>query len=366
MKRFLIIGFLFILAGCTERFEPDLDNTNENLLVVEGFITDQRETYSVKITRSRNVNASNVFEPVEGALVTIEDESGQAVHLPEQIAGVYSSFDDDLVGEIGKSYRLNIEIGGQHYQSSYEEILPSFPIDSIYSEFLFVQEQDELGNITVSPIIDVLANINFPNSDYYYRYDWEGTYSALTPSQGGLECWEEPENFPFVTPIPGLICYVEDLPMGEVNTFSSNGLTGNTFQGHRITSLNPVRRFQRRYNIQLTQYSMSESSYVFWRDIENQNRLTGGLFDRPPSQILSNITSLTNPAEIVLGFFSAYGISKKRVFLQPVINIDIDHYESDCQIPTDGLGQVVGLKQPYCCDCRLLPNSSSTKPEFWE
>lgn len=364
--RYSIALLIFIFFGCVERFDPDIDETEERQLVIEGMITDQLESYTVIISRTRNVSEANASILVAGADVSIEDDQGNSIKLTEVSLGTYSSNNGEMVGQIGKSYRLSVNIGEQEYLSSYERIMPSLPIDSIYNISEFVQNQDALGDITTELLTNVFVDATVEPDKSFYRYDWEGIYTAQVPNQGSTECWEDPEDFPFREAESSLTCYITDKSERVISTLGSEGLSASTFERHQVASFSPIRRFQGRYSIEISQFSLTKEAFSFWQSIENQTSANGGLFDPPPSEIPGNIFNANDPDEIVLGYFSASAVAKKRAFLDTNTEVILDHYISNCTPPVDPLlGTVVGLRPIFCCDCRLLLNSSTTKPDFW-
>ncbi len=73
--------------------------------------------------------------------------------------------------------------------------------------------------------------------------------------------------------------------------------------------------FNGRHYFNTTQYSMTEEAYEYWRKVAQLITKRGSIFDTPPSVIRGNITSVTNPAELALGFFEASGSKLTRAFI---------------------------------------------------
>ena len=66
-------------------FFPETDE-NQDLLVVDGMITDQNRVNRIKLSRSMPVGNPLVSKPVKGATVTITDENGIVTSLAESPA----------------------------------------------------------------------------------------------------------------------------------------------------------------------------------------------------------------------------------------------------------------------------------------
>ena len=62
---------------------------------------------------------------------------------------------------------------------------------------------------------------------------------------------------------------------------------------------------KRAFSLEVKQYAISPESYAFWNLIRETNEEQGSLSDTQPGTIVGNIRSLTNPSEIVLGYFEA-------------------------------------------------------------
>jgi len=75
------------------------------------------------------------------------------------------------------------------------------------------------------------------------------------------------------------------------------------------------------------------------------------------------VYNINNPKEVVLGFFGAFGVSSKRIFISKTdLPITFNAVVLDICFP-----QPPAFKIPeYCNDCIFFKGSSREKPEFWE
>ena len=105
----IIILFFTILTigGCITQFIPETDE-DQDLLVVEGLITDQQEVNTIKLSRSLPLGMKNTAKPVKGAIVTIIDNSGISYTLTEKVTGTYVTDPAKFRGVVGKKYRLKV------------------------------------------------------------------------------------------------------------------------------------------------------------------------------------------------------------------------------------------------------------------
>ena len=104
---------------------PSLDEQDtENLLVVEGLITDEPGPFGVSLTFTIPVydkwnDAVSDYPPVSGAEVQIIDDKGNTYMLFENEAGWYETEEKDLHGIPGINYTLMITTpDGRQYESS--------------------------------------------------------------------------------------------------------------------------------------------------------------------------------------------------------------------------------------------------------
>lgn len=105
MKQILFFLLAVVFGSCTEVVHVDL-NASDPQVVVEAHVAESGKA-EVRLHWSVNFEADNVFPPVEGASVVIEDEFGNGTPLPEQTPGQYNTLLTNT-GQ-GKSYRLVIK-----------------------------------------------------------------------------------------------------------------------------------------------------------------------------------------------------------------------------------------------------------------
>lgn len=112
----LLLALLF--CGCTKEIDFDY-HTTPPVVVIEGRVTN--EGTEVMVTQSRNVTDSVMGRSLPGALVTVSIESpagsghwdvADTVAFDTR-AGRYRS---PLKGRAGERYRLEVQMGAQHYE----------------------------------------------------------------------------------------------------------------------------------------------------------------------------------------------------------------------------------------------------------
>lgn len=139
-------GPLFCNLSCTEEIDWDLKYMEEDLLVVEGKITNEVKSHEVKLTLPVfEMNQTPRF--VSGAVVEIND--GRMVHtLREDPArpGIYRTA-PDFAAEVNRFYQLRIRYRGRTVKG----LTQAKPVDEFQKMRLArVQEQPPLYRATIS------------------------------------------------------------------------------------------------------------------------------------------------------------------------------------------------------------------------
>ena len=368
--RFILILFFLLLNSCIVQFIPEISEEQE-LLVVEGLVTDQPQADTIKLSRSLPLGEKSAARPQSGCTVKILDDLGNSFILEEIKAGTYITNSATFKGEIGRSYTLRITtnngLKNQNYESFPMEMKPVPPIDSIYYEKKIVKEDIE-GWFGIDACQIYLDTHDPENICKFYRWDYS-------------ETWVHRLLFP----VPNMICWISDV--SEKTIIKSTA----AFEESRITR-NPVTyitnytdRLKWEYSILVNQYSLNEEEYIYWEKVQNFTDQIGGLYDLIPASIPGNIISLNNPNEKVLGYFSVSAMSSKRIFIKENFAGIIDRYDKcvtdtiygDYDPPELNVSLWTLIDHPAsfyprnrvltdnygCYDCRT--RGTNKKPDFW-
>ncbi|UCH14215.1 MAG: DUF4249 domain-containing protein [Bacteroidales bacterium] len=288
---------LIIVANCIDPFYPDIEEY-ENVLVVDGFITNENSVYKVKLSRTQHFDdAEN--KPVPGAVVQVIDDSGNVYLFRETKTGTYESNPGEFTGQVGRKYKLNIETtDGNKYESGFEGMKNIPEIDSIYWEY-----KEKPASDVNNPYrgIQILIDTHDPeNKTRYYRWSWSETWEFVTPYHKDTlprHCWKKDSSR--VIEISSTDHLTEDIIRNYPLYFISEG----------------TNRLSIRYSILVRQYSLTSDCFNYWSRIRETNENTGTLFDPIPTQVIGNITDLNNPDKPVLGYFQASAVASKRIFI---------------------------------------------------
>ncbi len=346
-------ALLLSAGGCIEPYNFPFSEES-NYLVVEGSITTEPGPHTVRLTTTRNINGvGNAYAlNVEDATVQIMDSEGGVELLREMDPGVYTT-SEAYQGVVGRKYQLHIATAdGKQYISDEEEVLPAVPMEEIvlkYGEESYVNDDQfnvsRDGFFIYTKLRDPADEKNsslFRANISYQVFTHPELYRDFVDTCGDGGCW---------LPAPKdccSFCFVNDeLPAFVV----ANDRYVNGQQDAEVPLMFlPIdpKHYYDKVRLEVVQYSLTGNAYRFWNAYDKLVNHQGGVFDNPPAVPVSNIRNVDDETEKVLGYFYASSVSSQDVFF--------DH-------------RTVPRRVEYTLvwndDCRLLPNSTTERPDFW-
>ncbi|HOO99740.1 MAG TPA: DUF4249 domain-containing protein [Bacteroidales bacterium] len=367
-----ILVILPVLTGCVTEYIPDL-NEDEELLVVEGLITDRPEENYIRIYKTYPLWSKTFRTAVKNCTVWISDDNGRTDTLENRSEGVYVTDPDTFTGEPGRIYTLHFSAltgdGIHNYESLPMKMIPVPPIDTIYYE-----RRNYVINHLPAEGCQIYFDSYDPSSQcYFYRWEYDETWEFRLPfyDTRNRVCWSSEKSSEI------LIKNTSLLNESRVTRFPLKLIK------------NPVERLTVKYSILLTQYSLNEEEYNYWEKLGNSAQLVGGLYDIIPSTIPGNIFCLEDKLEKVLGYFSVSAVTSRRFFISDnfigrnglydeclsdvseVFTSDPDTIEGIWQSfwilydYTDSVPpSVILTNRKYCGDC--TSRGSNVRPSFWD
>ena len=369
---FIVISVLLLitLGSCVKQFIPQTTEKNY-LLIVEGMITDQYESYRVMLSRSRPLGIKYEVDPVTNAQVTVSDDLGNFYSFHEKDRGIYLSDSTIFKGEPGKKYSLHIRAPDSlgfysYYESPLVEMRPVPPIDSIYYEKITVRKSDDISKGIDNCQIYLDTHDESGNCKYF-RWDF-------------TETWEFHLHYEF----PNFACWITKAS-DKILLKNTTGLARDYVEKYPLNYIAETSdRLEVKYSILANQYSLSPDEYTYWDKLKSMSDDVGGLYDIVPANVPGNITCITHPEERVLGYFSVSAKASKRIFIKDYFAGQINFY-SQCaseKVTNPGIIPGVGFyvwilerndysHPPYviltsdkgCVDCT---KGVQNKPIFWE
>lgn len=344
IKKIASIIFLVSLSwSCIDPLDIEVVDDGSRL-VVFAEITDQAEEYIVDLSRTANYESVNNVKVTE-ALVKVIDSKGNGYDFTEVRPGIYKSCPAEFIGQIGESYTLRINTQDEKiYESEIEEILPTGEIESVYFERFDRQVMID-GQLRPEKGLKLFCDFKDNPSEDYFRVDWEGTYQFRAAPMDSEHTF----------------CWNTEYSKFDINLYEDSYTNNSLKKDFEITFLEAGFRFTQDYSFKAKLKSMSAGAYNFWRLIKQQYENDGSIFSALPAQINSNIKSITNPEEKVLGYFITSAEVSKRIRISPYdIGGGISTSTLPCRQfrPTDPL-------QEYCYDCTKFENSVAEEPTYW-
>jgi hypothetical protein len=347
-RSIITLLIISVLSTCIEPYTPEIYGY-ESLLVVDGLITNENSSYSVKLSRS----VQEIINPdvVTDAIVFITDDSGGIFPLRNTGEGIYKTDSTQFRGIIGRTYVLNISTSeGEVYKSE-----PCLMYDVPDIDSLFFEKDEELVNNGTENYVGIRIYLRSEEGDdaRYYRWAFEETWKFKIPSPSKFiyfselniqlnpdvreYCWKNRKsNEILINRIyPGGSKSIEKMPLTFIASNKSD-------------------RLLLHYSILVNQYSISQKEYEFWYNLSKVNDMGGDIFAAQPYSVISNLHSMSNPDKRVLGYFQVSAVRKKRkeIPFSDVVGLEMPYYHYPCLRIEDS---------PY-----ILPWSDFRPPLTWD
>lgn len=370
LKLFSMSCLLLFLAGCLDPYDPVASEEDPRFLVVDGFLNATTKTCEVSLTRSIPLESPNPPPKETLAVVALDDGQGIRRVLTETSPGVYQG--SDLPYLKGTQVKLTIKTKGNvEYESAMVTIWETSAIDAV---------NYQSGNNGVTFSVDTHDPIN-SKTYYSWRFNETWSYPAAYSTKltlNGLTVVEATETYYQcwrTLPSTEILVAVGSLEEKDVNRISQQTVAVIPWESAKL---------QERYSMELEQRAISKEAYEYLQQLKKNTENLGTLFDPLPSQPSGNMRSVTNPGQLVLGFFNASTVDKKRIFIRssdinrPVGTRSVTGYEAciliDIMFASQWLSyQPVGSTlplmpyvgtYPYCVDCRTM-GGTTVAPDFW-
>jgi hypothetical protein len=383
----IIFVVSLLIFACIEPYTPDIEEYRD-LMVINGRITNQEGYQTVDISRTSSYN-DPARNPESGCDVKVYDDRGHVFEYAETSPGYYICWIDKEYLLAGTRYRLEVVTGeGTTYRSAYDIMNPCAEIDTIYYE---ISEEFPLN-----PLLDPYPGLQFfidtresPGNISNFRWElietWEyhSTYAQGDYYDGEIH-FVEPEDY-----ADSLLYCWHTTSVKEIFTMSTRNFASNKItRGFLNFVSNKSDRLSVKYSLLVKQYSLSDTAYEYWSQMQRLVQESGGLYETQPIRIAGNIRNPEDPDETVLGFFWASAVKEKRVFYKR--NYAFPVYEPPCEPygwPMDELMQYLesfgeeyypiflinltlmdigpwDIADQLCFDC-TKSGGTTTRPDFW-
>ena len=279
---FLVIVTLSFLS-CQDTIYVDLPDT-EPKVVIEGHLINKSSDIQnfVRLSFSSKNSSTNNIEQIHGAIVYIEDENGLKDTLREswEYNGVYR--DSLIKAELGKSYKLHVEINGKTYESSFEKMAPQNSIDSAWGQNKNIYAQKDF-----LPPLD---------STYFVIVEYEKTTSTI-----GYSRWQIKRDEDFKSSVFTKDFTIDDDELTAIGKIEGRPLFLGSFEEGTL---------------KVERYSLNRDAYDFWLGLETQLSSGGSPFDSPPAPLFTNLANINDEREQVLGYFTISQLNEYLVVIE--------------------------------------------------
>ena len=264
-----------MVSACEESVNLDLPKGTPRV-VIGGWISDEAVPYRITVSQTIGFNDQETDPAIQARNVYVTDNFSNRYdfeHTQEQ--GVYESDPLDFVGVVGRRYTLHVIFFDEtRFQSTTETLQKVSQLDTIFFEPSFDPEfviDDPRASIfLIRGRID-----DIPNVENYYQ--WKVYVNDTLRSR--------PE---------------------ELIIFNDKFTDGNFFET-RITNL----FLKQKDTVRIEHSSISEQAFDFYSLLISQtqsNRVGPGSL---PTPVVGNMGNVTNPQEMVLGYFGASQIQTR-------------------------------------------------------
>ncbi len=368
---------VFGLFSCIKQYNPDIQSSDTQKIVVSGQLTDVEGWQTVHVSLTSSIDNPKQI-PLKNCQVKLISNSTQQWNYSEIKDGDYQLWLNNNEVLISDSFYIQvITPDGQRIESQAETFSKSSPIGLIhYSEDGYFNNINNQRYDGLQFYMDLSAKKD--DSRFYYFQVVE-TFEFHT--KGPIEWWydgvvhhEVPLDY------SKTLCWNTE-KIDDIFVLSTENLNKNEYKDLKLNfTNNHSQRLAHLYSINLIQYAISKPAYRYWKQMRDNMHQTGGLYNNQPYPIRGNLINKTNPDKGVLGYFMVTTVKEKRIFVQPQ-GFDIIDNSCDTAILRMGLIEISPFQYPVyldgnsqtyfnsvlakpCVNCEAQ-GGSTTKPSYW-
>lgn len=382
-RTLLLIGYCcaVLCSSCIRSFAPDIEKYEE-LLVVDGEITDAPGPYTIKLSKSTRIQEKSRYIPYSRCKVRIEDDLGNRTDLFETERGVYETDSLSFQGIANRKYKLFIRTpDNELYESLEEGLSKRVEIKNVYGELQHREDPRLLfGKDGFQFYLDSEPTME---ENTFLMWRLQSTYKFMADLLI-YEYYTNGQRFPVKDEDSLKICYrTQVIPSMYILNVSKKWATPlNRIALHYED--NYTKALSIRYSLKVNQYTINERAFNYWSTIKQISDDQGDLYAVQPYMVKNNLINKTNPDKPALGYFTVAALSERRIFVdRPAIPI---HYDM-CTVvgrPERNMDEQLRRRPdlwPYflvdpveyggdfwidqdCLDCRRT--GELKKPSFWK
>ena len=312
INRLLLISIACLFYACTEDYDFEREDF-ENILIVDGNITNQLKKHKVFLGRSFAFNSDPTLE--SGAQVEVRSSEGERFLYREKDDHSYEAV-TAFAAEAGKTYSVYIITSDGKEYASEAMGLPAV-------SHLEVLEARATTNDLDEPGIGVYINAESPTNDaHLYRFEYEETYKIVAPR------WTP---YDAIVRFEGTNTFRTDVILRETEERTCYG-TAYSEKIHLQSTLdqsldridqeeiiflpldNP--KLIHRYAILVRLLVENPKTYTYFETLKNLSVKSSNFFnDIQPGYLSGNLFQVDDDQVKVGGFFRVSAAEEQRIFL---------------------------------------------------
>lgn len=340
---------IFMATNCVEPYNFVPGEPGE-YFAVSGVISQNEEPNRIVLSMSTAFGSNASAQPIDGAEITLFDEFGNTEMLVNEGNGTYIHFGNTIHAVTGGTYHIEIAYGNKVYACAPQTIPTPVISDSVSIEVGYATRMNNEGNEVSYENMDVFINtpINQTSGISYLRWTADESWSF-----GELQC--NPLKIP-------KSCYINNgINDNQIYLFSSEDITANYLFRKKVVSKNIAEKieFVEKHYINVNQFTLTAEAYDYWVKVQRLSYPEGSIFDLPPAPLPGNVYNTQDPDEIVLGYveFSAKAIARVALYQTDLLPFFVPSKEYQCYFNEANYSS--------CCECLMIRNSSTVRPDYW-
>ena len=359
MKYYLWI-FGIVLMGtaqsCLDPIDLEVPAKERETLVIQAKLSKgEPSVVEAVINRLFDFTASSRM-PVTVRSVELIDDEGNKVELEAtstiDYIAVITDNDPRMSIDYGRSYQIRVAtFDNRVFISDLEPLLPT-PVP----DRLTFTRGTTLNDSTLieEDIVRVFVSTGLrpeltPDTKSRLRWEVEIAYEADDAPLDGTEpktCW--------ITTLAELT---------DIKTVDGEELADESINDFLIAEIPIGPNFAKGVYINVYQESLTESALVYWKQVGQLVERSGNMFESPVGKLTTNFANANDGvADEIFGYFYATDQEVVRVYIDPS---DVGNPTPTCPW-TGEVAPGRGCTIPQiCCDCAVLPNSTTVKPSYW-
>ena len=382
----LLLAWGYLWSSCVDEYKlpTEISKKFEAEVVIQGRILSNEESI-IYVSYTSAFNQETAAPIVRDAQVTIIGQDGYrselAEYKPENNCYVINTGNLST----GTQYAIEVELDGETYQSEYLSLTETPDIDEITH-----QEHEDGISIHVTTLAEETDSRHYMWS---YEEDWEiHAEMDLIHTAGYIPIYNE-KIYQLEDPKvnPYYYCWMNSVSR-NVNLYSTSMPEENKVKDVKLLDI-PIDdiRITYIYSILVKQWSLSDAAYNYYETLEKFTEGSGGLFGPMPTEIIGNVSCISNPDKKARGYVLASNVKNKRYFIyRSDFKQIVPQYENcQWQLPDGSYNWEKGwefniknhgyvaitetgkidrssvLYSSYCMNCLKTNNATKKRPDFW-